>query len=228
MTTTLDASCECALPEVTRDEFETSFENSKFNGRLGRTNQSIHHESRSWPWTLWWRHVACARPKNTSHGWRGCRPSKPQPRPPFASSDLLVAVIFAGSPLATKSHLHDSYFTLNTHPCISKNAEKARTGRGFLAKWVLCIVGSNLRRNFCLSCNALHPAREHPVYCCDTQKYSDTPAVHVVSWWFMELESIISVKARKWKSRSARRQTSLLLRQMPVKRCRKSIEGTQW
>jgi hypothetical protein len=64
---------------------------------------------------------------------------------------LLVAVIFAGSPLATKSHLHDSYFTLNTHPSISKNAEQARTGRGFLAKWVLCIVGSNLRRNFCPS-----------------------------------------------------------------------------
>jgi hypothetical protein len=126
----------------------------------------------------------CLRaPKNTRHGWR----ERPVPRISQTCNlvhSLLVAVIFVGSPL--QKH---SYTTL-TSRLTPLHLEKCRKGknRTRIPRKVssLCIVGANLRRNFC-------PAREHHVYCFDTQKYSATPAVPDESCRLMELESIISV-----------------------------------
>jgi hypothetical protein len=165
MTRTLDASCECALLEVTR-EYET-FWKFKIQLTVG-SNESIKSPREQIVTVDIMMTSCCLRAPKKHEAWLAWMSL--QATTSSIRFVLLVAIIFAGSPLATKSHLHDSYFTLNTHPCISKNAEQARTGRGFLAKWVLCIVGVNLRRNVC-------PSRQCVASCkrtsCELLRYTE-------------------------------------------------------
>jgi hypothetical protein len=94
---------------------------------------------------------------------------------------LLVAVIFAGSPLATKSHYTTLTLRLTHTPASRKMPNRQEPDEDSSQSEFFVSSARIYGVTFVRHGNALHRAREHPVNCCDTQKYSDTPAVHVAS-----------------------------------------------